>query len=168
MEGEKEFYVIVQGEKVAVSEEVYRAYVRPVRRDQRRKRRNQRCRIVGEKGNLIRCPNNCSKCPYATDGKPNGSVLSLDEFRERGREIENRAMDIEENYIAEEERQERAEKLHAAIAQLSPRQKRMVELIYFEGMTQNELAELYGVDKSAISHAMKRIYSAIKKFYEKQ
>ena len=33
MEEKKEFYLIVKGEKVAVSEEVCREYVRPVRKE---------------------------------------------------------------------------------------------------------------------------------------
>ena len=40
---QKQFYVIVNGQRVEVTEEVYRAYVRPVRTQQRAERRNWRC-----------------------------------------------------------------------------------------------------------------------------
>ena len=52
MQENKEFYVTTQGKKVVVTEEVYRAYVRPIRAEQRRKGRAWKCRVVGVKGNL--------------------------------------------------------------------------------------------------------------------
>ena len=88
MSENKEFYVTIQGKKVFVSEEVYREYVRPIRAIQRQQRRAWKCRIVGRKGNLIRCPYKCEECPYAIAGKlPTGNVLSLDKFKEMGIEI---------------------------------------------------------------------------------
>ena len=62
MSENKEFYVTIQGKKVEVTEEVYRAYVRPIRTEQRQQRRDWKCRIVGEKGNLVRCNKNCNEC----------------------------------------------------------------------------------------------------------
>ena len=53
MSENKEFYVIIQGKKVFVSEEVYREYVRPIRAIQRQQRRAWECRIVGRKGNFF-------------------------------------------------------------------------------------------------------------------
>ena len=58
-------------------------------------------------------------------------------------------------------------RLFEAIQQLTPRQKEMLHLVYFEDKTQDEVASYYGVSKSAISHAMERIYTAIKKYIEK-
>ena len=166
MEEKKEFYLLIRGEKVVVSEELYREYVRPVRNDQRKKRRNKRCRIVGKKGNLIRCQNDCSKCSYAKNGKPNGSTLSLDEFKDKGYEIENRELDVEADYIAEETRREQKEKLHKAIKQLNPRQQEIVRLIYFEGKTQKEVCEKFGLSKQAVSDVVKRIIFSLKRFLE--
>ena len=40
MSEKKEFYIIIKGEKVTVSEEVYRAYVRPIRAEQRRTKKS--------------------------------------------------------------------------------------------------------------------------------
>ena len=168
MEEKKEFYLTVKGEKVAVSEEVYREYVRPVRKEQRKKRRDARCKVVGIKGNLVRCHNDCSNCPYAKNGKPNGKTLSLDEFKDTGYEIENRELNVEADYIAEETRQEQKEALHKAIKQLNPRQQEIVRLIYFEGKTQIEVANLYGVNKSAVSHSLERIYATLRKYLEEK
>ena len=68
MQENKEFYVVIKGEKVVVTEEVYRAYVRPIRKEQRRKRRTWKCQVKGKKGNLVRCKKDCSKCEFAMSG----------------------------------------------------------------------------------------------------
>lgn len=52
---QKQFYVVVNGQRVEVTEEVYRAYVRPVRAQQRAARRNWRCVLKAKKYGLVRC-----------------------------------------------------------------------------------------------------------------
>ena len=52
MNEKKEFYIIIKGEKVIVSEEVYRAYIRPLRAERLRKLRAWKCQVKGKKGNL--------------------------------------------------------------------------------------------------------------------
>ena len=71
--------------------------------------------------------------------------------------IKNRYQTTKEEYA----------ELHKAIRQLTPRQQEMVKLVYFEGKTQEEVAKHYGVTKQAISNAMQRIFSSLKKFMEK-
>lgn len=165
MEEKKEFYLIVKGEKVVVSEEVYREYVRPVRNEQRKKRRDMRCKVIGKKGNLVRCQNDCTQCSYANNGKPCGSTLSLDEFKEKGYEIENKELDLEANVIEEETARERTEKLHNAIGKLNPRQQEIVRLIYFEGKTQKEVADYLGIKQPTVQEAIKRIIASLKKYF---
>lgn len=60
------------------------------------------------------------------------------------------------------------ENLQAVIEQLTPRQQELLRLFYIEGRTQKEIAKKYGVSKSAISHAMERIYISIQKNYKKK
>ena len=167
MEENKEFYLIVKGEKVIVSEEVYRAYVRPVRKDERRKRRNMRCKIVGKKGNLVRCQNDCSDCAYAKNGKPNGKTLSFDEFKDKGYEIENRELNVEADYIETEEKNEQKNKLYKAIKQLSPRQKEIVRLIYFEEKTQDEVANELNISQGTVSTTLDRAVANLRKIIGK-
>lgn len=165
MENEnKRFYLTIKGQEVEVSEEIYRAYVRPVRTEQRRKRREWKCQIKGKNGKLVRCTKDCKECPYSLSGRNAlGNKLSLDWMKEDGVGIEDRRQDVEQNYMDKEEKEE----LYAAIAQLTPRQKELVEMIYFEGMSQDKVCEIYGVTKSAISHAMERVYVSLRKFLEK-
>lgn len=164
----QEFYVTVQGKKVLVSEEVYRAYVRPIRAEQRRERRAWKCQVVGSKGNLVRCKGKCSECQYAINGnKAIGNVLSLNKLLEKGIEIADEHLNPEELYIEKENRTDVQIQVHKALAQLTPRQQEMVWLIYFEGKTQEEVSEYYGVSKQAISNAMQRIYKALGKILQK-
>lgn len=165
MENEnKRFYLTIRGQEVEVSEEVYRAYIQPVRAERRRKQRAFRCKIKGKKGNLVRCQKDCRECPYALSGhNALGNSLSLDRMKDEGVDIEDRRLDIEQNYIDEEEKLE----LYAAIAKLTPRQKELVRLIYFEEKSQEEARKQLGIAKSSMAEAMQRIYATLRKFLEK-
>lgn len=156
MSENKEFYVTIQGKKVFVSEEVYREYVRPIRAIQRQQRRAWKCRIVGRKGNLIRCPYKCDECPYAMAGKlPTGNVLSLDKFKELGVEIIDREFDLERIYIEQEERTSLQEQIHNAILQLTPRQREIVIMHFFENKRQEEICQILGLTKGTVSLNLK-------------
>ena len=164
MNEKKEFYIIIKGEKVIVSEEVYRAYIRPLRAERLRKLRAWKCQVKGKKGNLVRCQEDCSKCPYALAGNnATGNTLSLDEFKEDGVEIVDRSVDLEISYIENEEWTSNQERLHKAILQLTPRQQEMVQMIYYEGKTEHEIADKYGITQQAVHNALKKILSRLKK-----
>ena len=163
----KQFYVTINGKRIEVTEEVYREYVRPIRAIQRRQRRAWKCRIVGKKGNLVRCSYKCDECPYAMAGNlPTGNVLSLDRFKELGVEILDKEFDLERMYIEKEDGTNCQEKVDRAILRLTPRQQEMVRMIYFEGKSQEEVRRYYGIAKSSMSEAMQRIYASLKKFLE--
>ncbi len=59
---------------------------------------------------------------------------------------------------------ERAEILHRAIKKLSLQKQEMIRMIYFEGLSQDEVARNFGITKSAVSHTMHRMYAELKKF----
>ncbi|NLE04503.1 MAG: sigma-70 family RNA polymerase sigma factor [Crenarchaeota archaeon] len=65
----------------------------------------------------------------------------------------------EEKYIKELEKLEMKE----AIRKLITRQQDFVRLVYYEGRSQEEVASIYGITKSAVSHAMKKIYVNLRK-----
>lgn len=58
--------------------------------------------------------------------------------------------------------------LQAAYRLLTPRQQEILRLMYIEGRTQREIAKIFGVGESAISHAVDRIYASIQKNYKKK
>ena len=164
----KEYYLFINGEKVIVTEEVYRAYIRPVRAEQRARRREKKCCVLGEKGNLVRCTRDCETCEYAEAGeKTSGSFLSLDGLMDAGFDVADPNTDIERELAEREEKQEIKVKVQAAIAQLTPRQQEMVRLRFYEGKSQEEIAKIFNIDGSSARHAMKRILATMKKFLEK-
>ena len=117
----KKYIIKVRGEEVEVSEEVYRAYIRPIRAEQRRKRREWKCnRISKNGGHYIRCKDSCESCPYYQSGNNAlGNKLSLDRMSEDGVDLEDPNQDVGTKYIEEETRNEEKEKLYKAISLLA-------------------------------------------------
>lgn len=165
----KEFYVIVKGQKVTVTEKVYRAYVRPIRAEQRANRRNWRCMVQGERGGLVRCKKDCSTCPFANNGNnATGNNLSLETLQESGWEMEDRSLDLEEQLIEKEEREVAIAALRKGIDKLNDRQKYIVEEIYFKGKTPEQVRAVLGIGKSTMYDAIQRILATLKKFMEEK
>lgn len=161
---QKQYYVTVGGQKVPVSEEVYRAYVRPVRAQQRTEKRNKRCQVKGERFGLVRCKDNCAECPYA-EKAVFGSEQSLEALAESGFESPA-ATDMEADLLAAEEKEEQAKRLQSAIACLTERQQYLIREIYFNGKTQYVLAEELGISQQAVSRVLKQAMNKLKKFLE--
>ena len=162
----KKFYVTIKGKRIEVTEEVYRAYVRPVRKEQRQKRRERRCKIPGPTGNLIRCQKKCEECPYAKAGNlPKGTMLSLEAAEEEGMEIADKNTDIEAEVIETETMAEEIDALYKAISKLTPRQQKIVKMYYFEGKTQEEIGRYYGITQQAVRNALGKILAHLKKIF---
>ncbi len=130
------YYLYVKGQKVEVSEEIYRAYVQPERKQRMREYR----------------------------AKDNVSVTSVEVMSEKGFEIEDTSQNFEADLIADEEHAEELSKLYAAIARLSERDRRVIQLYYFEGKTQQEIADILGIAKSTMSELLPRILLRLKNF----
>ncbi len=162
----KRFVLKIRGQEVEVSEEVYRAYVRPIRAEQRQKRRQWKCQKLSETGgHYVRCKERCENCPYYLAGNSAlGNVTSLDKLVDCEVEIEDRESDLEANYIERETQEEEYANLHAAIATLTRKEQRLINLIYFEGKTIDEVGAILGVSHQAISKAKKKIIEKIRKF----
>ena len=169
MQENKKYYLTIGNETIEVSEEVYRAYMRPIKAEHQRKRRQWKCRVLSENGgHYYRCNNRCEACAYYLAGNNAlGNNLSLDKMVENGVYIEDRAQDLENRYIEKETESEEYQKLYAAIARLTKRQREFVALIYFKGKTREEVARLYGIDASSVRHALTRIKKTLKIFLEK-
>lgn len=163
---QKQYYVTVKGQKVPVSEEVYRAYVRPVRARQRAELRDKKCYVQGKRWKRVRCIADCSKCPYAEIKKTSGTPLSLDLLAEKGVEIDA-FVDMEADLLAKEDREDQAKRVQSAIARLTERQQYLIREIYFKGKTQKEIAAETGIAKQSVSDAVHRAIASLKKFLQK-
>lgn len=87
---------------------------------------------------------------------------SLEEDMENGIDYEDKH--AYEDYSFDDMEDKR---LQAAFKLLTPRQQEILRLIYIEGRTQKEIAELFGIDKRSVSDAIKRIYASIERNYKK-
>ena len=128
MQENKTYYLYVKGQRVEVSEQIYRAYVQPERKQRMREYR----------------------------AKEKISVTSIEALSEKGFEPEDGTQDFESALIEVEEQSEELAKLNAAIEQLSERDRRVVQLYYFESKTQQEIANILGIAKSTMSELLRR------------
>ncbi len=84
---------------------------------------------------------------------------SLEVSIDNGFDIADPKADIEE--IAY--RNERYRKLYIAISKLLPEQQELITAVYFDGKTKTEIAERFGISRSAISKRIARILAQLKK-----
>ena len=94
---ENKYIIKIKGKEVEVNEEVYRAYVRPIRAEQRRKRREWKCNVLSKSGgHYVRCKESCETCPYYQSGNNAlGNNLSLDKMAEDGVDLADPQQDVE-------------------------------------------------------------------------
>ena len=137
MQEKKTFYLFVKGQKVEVSEDVYRAYVQPERKQRMRE--------------------------YRAHDKV--QITSVEVLAEKGVELEDATPDILTSIIEGEESAEELSRLRAAIAKLSERDRQIVQLYFFEGRTQQAIADILGIAQPTLYKILKRILSDIKKFF---
>ena len=114
-------------ETVLVTEDIYRAYMRPVWAEQKRCEREKRCR--GKKG--VRCQSNCATCKFLNEG----GRLSLDQMTENGK--------LPAGYSSLEEEvteKELYQALYAAISTLDV-QDQLIVALFLDGKTEREIKE---------------------------
>lgn len=164
---QKQYYVRIKGQKVYVTEEVYRAYVRPARARQRAELREQKCYVKGKKWERVRCTRDCSTCPYAQEkNKVTGTPLSLEQMYEQGIEICS-DMDMEAIFIEKETQKEHSFMVHEAISKLKDRYQYILTEVYLKGRTQEAVRKELGVNKSTMSKQCKYSVKALKKILDK-
>ena len=134
---EKTFYLTVRGQRVEVTEEVYRAYIRPMRAERKR-----RYRAVGR---------------Y--------SVCSVEGMLSNGVEVVDESADCERILIEEEERQEELSTLKAALGKLAGRDRQIINMVYSEGKTHAEVARYFGVSRAAITRRISKILKIFRDFF---
>ena len=81
--------------------------------------------------------------------KANIVVDSIEDIEEEFESIPDpNAVNPIDEMIEAEEKQEKYAPLYQAIAQLTERQQEMVRMVYFEGMSQDEVAKHFGITKA--------------------
>jgi len=155
-----EYYLKADRQKIPVSKEVYHAVKDPVRAEDKRRRREWRCR----NGNGVRCMKDCMECTYyRMGGEPTGNTLSLDRLHEDNEYEAADSVSVEdivmETIILEE--------LFKALDELDPRSRRICELI-MAGNTDREMAAEFGITQSTFNYQkhkmLEQLRERLKKF----
>ena len=169
MQENKKYYLTIGNETIEVSEEVYRAYMRPIKAEHQRKRRQWKCRVLSENGgHYCRCNNRCESCAYYLAGNNAlGNNLSLDKMVENGVYIEDRAQDLENRYIEKETESEEYQKLYEAIKKLTEKERSLLKLLFYKHKSTVEISAILGVSQQAISKAKMKIIKKLKLFLNK-
>ena len=89
---------------------------------------------------------------------------SLEHITDEGYQIATN----EESPSEKMEREEEFSELRAAIKQLLSQQQELIYRVYFKGQTHTEIANEFGVDRSAIGHRVERALVALKKILQKK
>lgn len=161
---QKEFYLMIKGQKVIVSEEVYRAYVQPIRAEQQKRKRERRCileKVVNGKKIQFRCKGKCSACEKHFEENKNINIaVSFDELVSNGFDMSDATIDLQEDYI----RKESAAELSRLIQKLSFNQQEIIKAVYFDGESQQNVANRMGITRKAVNNSLVRTLATLKKF----
>lgn len=153
----KQYYLTIDGQEVTVSEEVYRAYKRPIWAEHKRNDRQKFCQVSDGKGGLKRCTEDCSKCSRTKEG----SYLSLDGLEEAGYSVEDRAQDVAE-IVAEKVL---LEELFMALKELDPNSHRICKLL-MEGCSKREIARIMSIPQSSFEYQFKKLMASLRERLE--
>lgn len=158
IEGTKPYYLIIDGQEIQVTEEVYRAYKQPAWAEHKRKERERRCR--DPKG--IVCTLSCWLCDMTRmleDKEPvkkNSLFLSLEWFQDDGFDQKD-PVDIEENIVEKE----LLDALFTALKELDPDNRRIMEL-FARGLSEREIAADIGLSQKAINKRKTKLFTQLR------
>ena len=152
---ENQRFIEIDGQQIPVTEDVYRAYKRPLWSEHKRREREKRCRNVN--GN--RCTDDCSQC----EKQRTGSVLSLEKLTEDGFDIPD-PLDLTQMI----EDSEMLEKLHSVLGELDSRDRQIIDC-FCEGVSERDIAVLVGLSQKGVNKRKARLFAhlqqRLKDFY---
>jgi len=154
----KNYYIEINGKQIPVTEDVYRAYKRPIWSEHKRNDRQKLCQVSNDKGGVKRCTEDCSKCNYAKEG----SILSLDGLEEAGYGVEDRTQDVAE-IVAEKML---LQELFRTLEELDPKNKRICELL-IKGHSKRAIARLLSISQSSFEYQFKKLMTYLRERLKK-
>ena len=153
---DRPYYLDIDGKRIYVTEEVYRAYKQPLWAEHKRKERERRCQISNGRGGVKRCEEDCSKCPYSKTG----STISLDRLYE---DYEYEIAASSESPLAALIKEEFKQKRDEAVSELGPIDQQIV-ISFMNGISEREIAKEIGISQKAVN---KRKNKLLKELNEK-
>jgi len=154
----KEYFVIIDGEKIIVTEEVYRAYMQPVWREERNIRNRWKCRDASG----VRCKQDCMKCEiYRIGNGASGNDLSLERMVEDEDPEFATVPDVADVVIMREQ----IRNIMDAVSKMDTIDQTIVRML-IDGFTQNECAAALGIAQPNIHKRIYKIRKKLKVFLE--
>ena len=154
----KQYYLMIEGKRVEVTEEVYRAYKQPLWREERNKRNRYKCRD----GQGVRCNKRCVECDYARfKSGPQGNDLSLDGLIDDQMTDDGLVYDGFEKFIAMLE----ASQIRKEIMKMDEIDRQILAILG-EGYSQADAARQIGISAVAVHKRVRKIKEKLKKFWE--
>ena len=144
---------IVVDEDVPVTEDVYRAFKRPLWAEKKAKERKSRCQIGKDNGKTKRCNGDCSQCDHFRSG----SDLSLEGLEEAGDQRAGYNSDLAEATAYNELLQE----LFRALDELDPDSRYICESIMNGQMDKDTAAQL-GRASTTLAYQKKKLLEELR------
>jgi len=152
--GDRPYYLDIDGKRIFVSEEVYRAYKQPLWAEHKRKERESRCQVSNGRGGLKRCNDDCSTCPFSKNGKP----LSINRlYEDYEYEVSSKSETIIEKVVNEEFKNE----LWKAVGSLDEVDKQ-IAILFSEGLSERAIATEVNLSQKAVNKRKTKIFNELK------
>ena len=152
------YIIVVDGEPVEITDEmvaatdpkILREYLRMLWAQEHRERREYRCRNVNE----VCCQQQCDQCEWHQSAKP----LSLEALIDDG-------VPFEDTFSVEDEinQRETIAELYAALTNLDALSHQIIELLYFGGHTEREVAVIVGLSQNGVHQRKTKALEALRK-----
>lgn len=149
----KQRYVYISGKEIAVTEDVYFAYMRPLWVEHKHHERESRCRTE----NGSRCKKDCRQCDRTRTGRP----LSLEQFRADGFEIPDYTDPLDLLIKAE-----LREAVFAALEELDAEDLQIIKMLVFENLSERQVALQIGLSQKGINKRKHKILKQLRKYLE--
>ena len=146
----QQFFISINGQRVEVTREVYLVYYRSKRRERYYEHdiKIERA-IYDEHGDIV------DYTPAKED--------SLDRLMEAGEDFPDEADSVEDTAI----RNVMAADLHKALDELPEPDRKLIDVLFFQGMTERQAAEIFGLSQKGINKRKAKILAKLKDFFEK-
>lgn len=141
-------FIFIDNEPIPVTEEVYRAYMRPVWAEQKRQERAKRCRIGG-----ARCTGDCSQCPHMRTG----TAVSL----ERLNEVNHMPVDLSADVQEIVEGRLLLEALFRQLEELDPDGQLLCRLV-MDGKSERQIAGQLGISQVAVNKRKQKVFAILR------
>lgn len=148
-------YIYLEDEKmlVPVTDAVYKEYMRPEWREQKRRQREQRCAVEGK-----RCQKDCNHCDYS----PDGAALSLERLEEDLGKTAVDNFDIAERCMIELLYQA----LYEAMDELTPEDKKIIKMLSNE-ISERKIGAEVGLSQTGVNKHKHKIKDFLRARLEK-